>query len=96
MQPAGESGVLDLETAVLHDVEVGSTVEIDQVLMLGGADVSVGTPLVDGAKVSATVLDQTRGPKILIFKKKRRKHHRRKNGHRQMGTVLRITDIAAA
>ena len=49
-----------------------------------------------GAKVMATVLDQSRGPKIVIFKKRRRKNYRRKTGHRQEQTVLRITEIAGA
>ena len=56
---------------------------------------TIGTPLVDGARVAATVLDQTRADKILVFKKKRRKNYRRMHGHRQDITVLRITDIAA-
>ena len=49
----------------------------------------------DGARVAATVLDQTRADKIIVFKKKRRKNYRRKHGHRQHQTVLRITDILA-
>ena len=77
--------------------EAGATVELDQVLMLGnGADTTVGAPLVDGARVVATVLEQTRGAKIIVFKKKRRKNYRRTRGHRQDLTVLRITDVLAA
>lgn len=77
--------------------EAGATIELDQVLMLGeGADTTVGAPLVDGAKVVATVLEQTRADKILVFKKKRRKKYRRTKGHRQDITVLRITDVLAA
>jgi large subunit ribosomal protein L21 len=76
--------------------EAGATIELDQVLMLGeGADTTVGAPLVDGAKVVATVLEQTRADKILVFKKKRRKKYRRTKGHRQDITVLRITDVLA-
>jgi large subunit ribosomal protein L21 len=60
-----------------------------------GKETVVGTPLVDGARVAATVLDQTRGDKIIVFKKKRRKDYKRKKGHRQDLTVLRITDILA-
>lgn len=76
--------------------EPGSAIELDQVLMLDdGKSPTVGTPLVDGARVSATVLDQTRADKIIVFKKKRRKNYRRKHGHRQHQTVLRITDILA-
>ena len=80
--------------------EVGDTLELADVLMLGGEGVDggarVGTPLVDGAAVKAEVLEQMKGPKIVIFKKKRRKNHRRKRGHRQPLTVLRIKDISAA
>ena len=78
------------------DGEAGATVDLDQVLLVGGeGDAKVGTPLVEGAKVTATVLEQIKGEKIVVFKKKRRKNFRRKRGHRQLLTVLRITDIAA-
>ena len=75
------------------EAEAGSTITLDQVLMAGG---KIGTPLVAGATVSAEVIAQDRGPKIIVFKKKRRQNYRRKNGHRQDLTVLRITDITAA
>ena len=81
------------------DAEVGGSLDLDQVLMIGGADGAepkVGTPLVAGARVTAEVLDQARGPKIIVFKKKRRKGYRRKKGHRQDLTVLRIREIAGA
>ncbi len=80
------------------DAEVGGTLDLDQVLMVAGGDDAprVGTPLVDGARVRAEVIDQTRGPKIIIFKMKRRKNYRRKKGHRQDLTVLRIREIALA
>ncbi len=75
----------------------GEQVEFGEVLMLGnGADSDVGAPLVDGARVMATILDQARGPKIVVFKKKRRKNYRRTRGHRQDVTVLRVTDILPA
>ncbi len=75
----------------------GEALALDEVLMLGnGADLDLGAPLVDGARVMATILDQTRAPKIIVFKKKRRKNYRRKMGHRQDLTVLRITDILPA
>ncbi len=75
----------------------GDKIELDQVLMLDdGGGPTLGTPLVDGARVAATVLDQSRGEKIIVFKKKRRKNYRRTKGHRQDQTVLRITDILAA
>ncbi|NQW09733.1 MAG: 50S ribosomal protein L21 [Alphaproteobacteria bacterium] len=74
--------------------DAGSTIELDQVLMVGSEDgVTVGAPIVVGAKVAAEVLDQRKGPKIIIFKKKRRKNHRRTRGHRQPLTVLKVTDI---
>ena len=75
----------------------GESIELGEVLMLGdGAEATVGAPLVDGARVTATILEQMRGPKIIVFKKKRRKNYRRKKGHRQDLTVLRITDIVTA
>jgi large subunit ribosomal protein L21 len=74
--------------------EPGSAVELGEVLMLGeGPEVTTGTPLIRGASVSATVVDQTRADKIIVFKKKRRLNYRRKKGHRQQQTVLRITEI---
>ena len=81
------------------DGEVGGTLALDQVLMVsgGGSDEPrIGTPLVQGASVTAEVLDQTRGPKLIVFKKKRRKNYRRKKGHRQDLTVLRVREIALA
>jgi large subunit ribosomal protein L21 len=78
-------------------VEPGATIELGEVLMIGeGAEVASGTPLVDGASVSAPVVEQTRAPKIIVFKKKRRHNYRRKKGHRQQQTVLRIIDINGA
>ena len=72
----------------------GDTVEFGEVLMVAdGAKRAVGAPLVAGALVTATVLDQGKGDKIIVFKKKRRKNYRRKNGHRQFQTVLRISGI---
>ena len=73
--------------------EAGATIALDQVLMVGE---TIGTPLVAGASVSAEVVAQDRGPKLIVFKKKRRQNYRRKNGHRQDLTVLRITGISAA
>jgi len=80
------------------EAEVGATIALDQVLMIGdnGDAPKVGAPLVDGASVAAEVLEQSRAPKIIVFKKKRRKNYRRKRGHRQLQTVLRIHDIAVA
>jgi large subunit ribosomal protein L21 len=78
--------------------EVGATIAFDQVLMVGDGDDEprIGAPLVDGAQVTAEVLEQGKAPKVIVFKKKRRKNYRRKRGHRQLQTVLRIRDIAVA
>ena len=76
--------------------EPGASIELGEVLMLGdGATVSAGTPLVSGAMVSATLVEQRRADKIIVFKKKRRHNYRRKNGHRQYQSVLRIDEINA-
>ena len=73
---------------------VGDTVTLDQVLMVGeGEDVQVGSPYVPGCKVTGEVTEQGKGAKIIVFKKKRRKGYRRKNGHRQLFTQLKITEI---
>jgi large subunit ribosomal protein L21 len=75
--------------------EEGEQIILKDIVMLGDDDkVTIGTPLVDGAGVSATVVRQTRGPKIIIFRRKRRKNHRRTQGHRQDLTLLKIIDIA--
>jgi large subunit ribosomal protein L21 len=70
--------------------QAGDTVTLDQVLMVGE---KVGAPLVAGASVTATLVEHTRGEKVIIFKKKRRQNYRRKKGHRQDLTVLRIAAI---
>ena len=76
------------------DAEEGATVNLNEVLMVGDdKSQTVGAPLVDGAAVSATVLEQMRDRKIIVFKKQRRQNYRRRNGHRQHLTVLRIDDI---
>jgi large subunit ribosomal protein L21 len=76
--------------------EAGDTVEFQEVLMLVGDEPRVGAPFVAGAVVTAEVLEQFRGPKVISFKKRRRKHSsQRKRGHRQHLTRVRITDIAA-
>lgn len=79
------------------DAEKGATVELDQVLMVGeGEDVKVGTPYLQGGKVTATVVEHGRGDKVRIIKFKRRKHHLKQMGHRQDFTRIEITKIAAA
>ena len=74
--------------------DVGATVELEDVLLLGkGGDAKVGTPNVDGAKVTATVKSHGRGKKVIVYKFKRRKNYRRKQGHRQAYTELQIGEI---
>jgi len=75
--------------------EVGSSVEFGEVLLVSDADIKVGTPVVEGAKVVAEVLEHGREKKIRVFKMKRRKTYRRTQGHRQHFTQLRITAIQA-
>ena len=76
--------------------EVGSAITLDEVLMIGGeGDVKIGTPVVDGASVSGTIVAQGRGPKLTVFKMKRRKGYRRTQGHRQAYTEVRIDAIDA-
>ena len=75
--------------------EAGATVYLDDVMMLDNdGSVTIGTPRVEGAIVSAEVLKQARGPKLIIFRRKRRKNHRRIQGHRQDLTLLKILDIS--
>lgn len=77
--------------------DAGATIEFDEVLMVGsGESVKVGAPLVAGAKVTAELVEQTRGPKVIAFKKRRRKNSRRKRGHRQDLSLVRITGIIGA
>ena len=76
------------------DVEEGGEISLDDILMVAdGDDISVGTPMVAGATVAATVTSHGRGPKIKVIKFKRRKHHRKQMGHRQAYTELEITGI---
>lgn len=75
--------------------EVGDKITLDQIMLIADGDkVTVGTPLVSGATVSAKVTEQIRDKKVIIFKKKRRQNYRRKKGHRQYLTIIEITDIA--
>ncbi len=74
--------------------EVGSNVVIDKILMLADGDaVTIGSPLIAGAKVNATVVSHGRGDKVMIFKFRRRKHYRKTQGHRQSYTEILIGDI---
>jgi large subunit ribosomal protein L21 len=75
--------------------DVGTIVQLGEVLVLGGDTPVLGMPTVAGASVAAEVLDHKRGPKVIAFKKRRRKNSRRKRGYRDELTVLRITEILA-
>ena len=76
--------------------EVGSEITLDQVLMVGEGDsVKMGTPLVAGASVKATVVSHGRGEKVRIYKMRRRKHYRKTQGHRQNYTEIQISGISA-
>ena len=78
------------------DAEPGGTVTFTDVLAVGGqGSLTVGSPVVSGASVAATVIAQDRLDKVIIFKKRRRQNSRRKNGHRQHVTVLRVASITA-
>jgi large subunit ribosomal protein L21 len=84
-----------VEVALL-DADPGSQLELGEVLLVGGSDsVKVGTPLVEGAKVLAKVLDTTKGDKIIVFKYKNKKRYRRRTGHRQQYTRIAISQIVA-
>ncbi len=75
--------------------DVGTIVQLGEVLLLGGDTPVLGAPTVAGATVAAEVLQHKRGPKVISFKKRRRKHSKRKRGYRDEITVLRITEILA-
>ena len=85
----------DLLVVEKLDGEPGAKVAFDEVLMIGeGADVTVGEPAIEGASVSATLVETRKGEKIKIFKKIRRQGYRRTKGHRQLESVLRVTSVA--
>src|SRR5271170_6434598 len=73
--------------------DVGTIVQLGEVLLVGGDSPMLGAPTVVGASVAAEVLQHKRGPKVIAFKKRRRKNSRRKRGYRDELTVLRITEI---
>ena len=89
--------VVEGEVLKLEKIEVptGDTVEFEQVLLVGsGDDVKIGTPHVDGGKVTAEVVSHGRHDKVKIIKFNRRKHHRKQAGHRQWDTEVKITGIS--
>jgi large subunit ribosomal protein L21 len=73
--------------------DVGTIVQLGEVLVVGGESPVLGVPTVAGASVAAEVLDHKRGPKVIAFKKRRRKNSRRKRGYRDEITVIRVTEI---
>lgn len=73
--------------------EAGSEIKLDKVLMLGGADVKVGAPYVENAAVTAEVVEQGRGAKVMLFKRWRRNDSRKLRGHRQDCTTIRVKSI---
>ena len=73
--------------------EPGEIVQLGEVIMLGGEQPEIGSPMVTGASVAVEVVSQGRGPKVIAFKKRRRKNSRRKRGHRQEFTLIRISEI---
>jgi large subunit ribosomal protein L21 len=78
------------------DAEKGSAVSLDKVLLLSGDTVKVGAPYVAGATVKATVVEEVKGDKVVVFKYKPKKDYRRKTGHRQRYTVLTVEEIVGA
>ena len=79
----------------IADIKEGETIEFKEVLTAGDdGGVRIGTPLIDGALVTGTVVSHGRGPKIIVFKFKRRKQYKRKQGHRQNFTAVKIESIA--
>jgi large subunit ribosomal protein L21 len=75
------------------DGEPGQIIQFSEVLVVSGDAVTLGTPTVAGASVAAAVIEQSRHPKVIAFKKRRRKNSRRKRGHRQEYTLVQITEI---
>ncbi len=73
--------------------DLGASVELEVLATSEAKNTRAGAPLMEGTKVTATILDHGRGPKIIVFKKKRRKHYKRTRGHRQSFTTLRIESI---
>lgn len=78
----------------LLDKQVGEAIELEALVVGGdGGEVKIGAPVVDGAKIAATVVDHGRGEKIIVFKKKRRKQYKRTRGHRQDYTTVKVDSI---
>ena len=87
-----EEGVIKVEKL---GVEAGQTVTFDQVLVVSDKETKVGTPTVDGASVSATVVAEGKGKKVIVYRYKRKTGYHKKNGHRQPFTQVKIDKINA-
>jgi len=86
----------DTITVMTLSGEPGDSVAFDHVLMLSGdGEPALGTPFIEGASVAGQIVEQTRGPKAIAFKKRRRQNSKRKRGHRQDLTLVRITGLHA-
>ncbi len=84
----------DTITVMTLEGEPGDPVTFDNVLMVAGDGApTIGTPFVEGARVTGEIVEQTRGPKVISFKKRRRQNSKRKRGHRQDLTLVRITEL---
>lgn len=89
-----EAGDVILVEKLIADA--GADIVIDQVLMIGDGDnVTIGRPVVEGAKVTAQVVSQAKGPKVIVFKKRSKKGYKKTQGHRQKYTELKIKDITS-
>ena len=78
------------------DGDAGTKLSFEEVLLVADGDnVQIGAPVLSGAKVSAEIVAQEKGEKLIVFKFRRRKAYRRKNGHRQQYTAIKVTDIQA-
>ncbi len=75
------------------DGKPGDIIQLGEVLVLGGDSPKLGSPMIEGASVAAEVVEQSRGEKVISFKKRRRKNSRRRRGHRQEFTLIRISEI---
>jgi large subunit ribosomal protein L21 len=90
--------VSENQSVIVHrlDAKEGDKVEFDKVLMVDNdGKAKIGSPVLSGAKVSATVVSHLKGDKVIVFKKKRRKSYQKSNGHRQSFTKIQISGISA-
>jgi len=89
---AVEGGLIDVDR---FPAQAGEQIDLERVLLIANdGDINVGTPLIAGAKVQATVVSQVKGPKLIVFKYKPKKRYRVKTGHRQQYTRLKIDSIS--